>query len=545
MEIMQITKNKKFKPILIAGSLIIVSLIVWYFLKFASTTLISGKEFEKLTQNSNIEQIYIKDRYIFLKNDKGNFKTPLSAIDSKKILKNYPVEVYSKSSNTLVVVAVFLLLSILVTLLFILRKNSEQKEFALNLDNNSDEFNTKIEPTFNSDISFKDIAGISEIKDDILEIVEFLKNPIKYKALGVKLPKGVLLVGPPGVGKTLLAKAISSEAGVPFFYHSGASFVQIYAGMGPKKVKELFSAAKENSPSIIFIDEIDAVGKSREAFSNDEREATLNQLLIEMDGFEDSNVVVIGATNRVDILDSALLRPGRFDRRLFIDLPNVKEREQILKLYLNGKNFDFNISEVAKITTGFSPAALSSLINEAQIYVLKNKKSKITLQDIYAVKDRVVFGKKKVPILSDKEKEIQALYNATKAAVAVWLGFGFDKVTLINSFYFSKEESIVSKKTLLNRVYVLISGSLSLKNRYKDIYSIAIEDKKEALNLLEQINRDYEILDNKTITLEEINKNVNDLIVRLNDVINKLSKRLLENEALKYSEVKKSLDEVF
>jgi len=544
MEILQITKNKKFKPALITGALIILSLIIWYYIKISSIDLVSAKEFDKILKTSKIEKIYIKDRYIFLNSNKGSFKAPLSAIDSKNILKNYPVEIYSKSSNTLVVVAVFLLLSILVTLLFILRKNSEQKEYAINLEN-KDEFATNIEPIFNNNISFDDVAGISEIKDDVMEIVEFLKNPIKYKALGVKLPKGVLLIGPPGVGKTLLAKAISSEAGVPFFYHSGASFVQIYAGMGPKKVKELFDAAKEHSPSIIFIDEIDAVGKSREAFSNDEREATLNQLLIEMDGFEDSNVVVIGATNRIDILDGALLRPGRFDRRLFIDLPNIKEREQILKLYLKDKKFDFNISEVAKITTGFSPAAISSLINEAQIYALKNKKSVISIGDIYAVKDRVVFGKKKVPILSAKEKEIQALYNATKAAIAVWLGFSFDKVTLMNNFDFLKEESIISKKTLLNRVYVLLSGSLNLKNRFKDIYSIALEDKKEALNLLEIINNDYELFVNKKTTLDEINKNVNELIIRLNDIIDILAQQLLESEILKYSEVKKRLDEVF
>ena len=252
-----------------------------------------------------------------------------------------------------------------------------------------------IEPQ-KSDVTFADVAGISEVKEELVEIVDFLKNPQKYKEFGIKLPKGVLLVGPPGVGKTLIAKAVAGEAGVPFFYQSGATFVQMFVGVGAKRVKSLFNKAKQNAPSIIFIDEIDAIGKVRGALRNDEREATLNQLLTEMDGFEKSEgVIVIAATNKVELLDDALLRAGRFDRRVYVELPGLDDREGILKIYLKNKPFKGDVREIAKMTVGFSGAALASLVNEASIYALNSNKKSIGIEDFLAVKDKVLAGKKR------------------------------------------------------------------------------------------------------------------------------------------------------
>ena len=247
----------------------------------------------------------------------------------------------------------------------------------------------------NSNISFNDVAGISEVKGELEEIVDFLNNPSRYLKFKVKLPKGVLLVGPPGVGKTLIARAVAGEADVPFFYQSGASFVQIYVGMGAKKVRELFMQAKLNAPSIVFIDEIDAIGKKRSGKSNDERESTLNELLTQMDGFEgDSGVIVIAATNKIEVLDDALLRAGRFDRRVFINLPNIDDRKKILQLYLQNKHYEFDLDNLAHETSGFSSAALSTLVNEALLNMIKRDSKVVEQIDIDKAKTKIEFGKK-------------------------------------------------------------------------------------------------------------------------------------------------------
>ncbi|MGE4473467.1 MAG: AAA family ATPase, partial [Sulfuricurvum sp.] len=239
-----------------------------------------------------------------------------------------------------------------------------------------------------STVRFSDIGGIGDVKEELEEIIDFLRNPKRYYSFGARMPRGVLLVGPPGVGKTMIAKAVAAEADVPFFYQSGASFVQIYVGMGAKRVSELFSAAKKNAPAIIFIDEIDAVGKKRGGERNDEREGTLNQLLTEMDGFEDtSGIVVIAATNNIDVMDSALLRAGRFDRRIFVELPTASEREAILQKYLRQIPSDLSISDVAKMTVGFNGAALAALVNEAALLCLRQNEIQVRLEHFLAVKD--------------------------------------------------------------------------------------------------------------------------------------------------------------
>lgn len=284
-----------------------------------------------------------------------------------------------------------------------------------------------------STVRFSDIGGIGDVKEELEEIIDFLRNPKRYYSFGARMPRGVLLVGPPGVGKTMIAKAVAAEADVPFFYQSGASFVQIYVGMGAKRVSELFSAAKKNAPAIIFIDEIDAVGKKREGGRNDEREGTLNQLLTEMDGFEEtSGIVVIAATNNIDVMDSALLRAGRFDRRIFVELPTAVEREAILQKYLRAIPHDLSIADIAKMTVGFNGASLAALVNEAALLCMRQAEIQVRAEHFLAVKDKVMFGKKKIAMLSDEQRRYQVRYQAGKVFAATWFDLPYEKISLTN-----------------------------------------------------------------------------------------------------------------
>ncbi|MCI0840193.1 MAG: ATP-dependent zinc metalloprotease FtsH [Chloroflexi bacterium] len=274
-------------------------------------------------------------------------------------------------------------------------------------------------------VSFSDVAGVEEAKEELEEVVEFLKFPERFTSLGAKIPKGILLVGPPGTGKTLLARAVAGEAEVPFFSISGSEFVEMFVGVGASRVRDLFDQAKRNSPCIIFVDEIDAVGRRRGAGlggGHDEREQTLNQILVEMDGFDVStNVIVLAATNRVDILDPALLRPGRFDRRVTLDNPDVRGREQILKVHSKGKPLadDVDLEKVAKQTMGFSGADLANLVNESAILAARRKKTVITFDEFAESIDRVVAGPaRKSKVVTEREKRITAFHEAGHALVA-------------------------------------------------------------------------------------------------------------------------------
>lgn len=277
-------------------------------------------------------------------------------------------------------------------------------------------------------VTFDDVAGVDEAREEVEEIVQFLREPERFVQVGARIPKGVLMVGPPGTGKTLLARAIAGEAGVPFFHISGSEFVEMFVGVGASRVRDLFTKAKENAPSIVFVDEIDAVGRQRGAGlggGHDEREQTLNQILTEMDGFSnETNVIVIAATNRADVLDPALLRPGRFDRKVIVDRPDVRGREAILKVHSRGKPLsrDINLSDIARLTAGFSGADLENLMNESAIFTARRGGNMITLTDVQDAFDRIAIGpERRSRVISDEEKEVIAYHEAGHAVVSYFL----------------------------------------------------------------------------------------------------------------------------
>ncbi|BAZ82518.1 ATP-dependent zinc metalloprotease FtsH2 [Sphaerospermopsis kisseleviana CS-549] len=323
-------------------------------------------------------------------------------------------------------------------------------------------------------VKFDDVAGIEEAKEELQEVVTFLKQPEKFTAVGAKIPKGVLLVGPPGTGKTLLAKAIAGEAGVPFFSISGSEFVEMFVGVGASRVRDLFKKAKDNAPCIIFIDEIDAVGRQRGAGiggGNDEREQTLNQLLTEMDGFEgNTGIIIIAATNRPDVLDSALLRPGRFDRQVTVDAPDIKGRLEILEVHARNKKLDKSVSleAIARRTPGFSGADLANLLNEAAILTARRRKEAITLLEIDDAVDRVVAGMEGTPLVDSKSKRLIAYHEVGHALVGTLLKDHdpVQKVTLIPRgqaqgltwFMPNEEQGLISRSQLKARITGALGG---------------------------------------------------------------------------------------
>ena len=327
-------------------------------------------------------------------------------------------------------------------------------------------------------VTFKDVAGLYGAKEEVMEIVDFLKNPKKYTALGGKIPKGALLVGPPGTGKTLLAKAVAGEANVPFFSISGSDFVEMFVGVGASRVRDLFRQAKEKAPCIVFIDEIDAVGRARGKnvgfSSNDERENTLNQLLTEMDGFDtNSGVIVLAATNRADILDKALLRAGRFDRQIHVELPELKEREEIFKVHIKNLKLstDFDVDFMAKHTPGFSGADIANVCNEAALTAARKNKPAIDKQDFLDAVDRIVGGlERKSSIITNTEKKSIAHHEAGHAAVSWLLPYAnpLFKVTLIPrgqalgaAWYLPEERKLWTKSQMVDEMCALIGGRVA------------------------------------------------------------------------------------
>jgi cell division protease FtsH len=361
-------------------------------------------------------------------------------------------------------------------------------------------------------VTFEDVAGVDEAKEELMEVVEFLKEPQKFISLGARIPKGVLLVGPPGTGKTLIAKAVSGEAGVPFFTISGSEFVEMFVGVGASRVRDLFDEAKKHSPCIVFVDEIDAVGRHRGAGlggSHDEREQTLNQLLVEMDGFgTDTNVIVIAATNRPDILDPALLRPGRFDRRVMLDRPDKNGREAILKVHAKGKPIDSNVDlgEIARSTPGFVGADLENLVNEAAILTARRNKKVIGREEIEESIERVIAGpERKSRLINPKEKKIIAYHEVGHAIVASVLPEAdpVQKVSIISrgmagGFTLAlpvEDVYLQSKKGMLAQMAVSLGGRAAESVMFNDITTGASSDLETVTKIARQMVTRYGMSD--------------------------------------------------
>lgn len=357
-------------------------------------------------------------------------------------------------------------------------------------------------------ITFNDVAGLVEAKEELKEVVDFLKNPKKFLSMGARIPRGVLLMGPPGTGKTLLARAVAGEARTPFFHISGSEFVEMFVGVGAGRVRDLFSTAKKAAPAIIFIDELDAVGRHRGAGlggGHDEREQTLNQILVEMDGFErDSNVIVMAATNRPDVLDPALLRPGRFDRRVILDLPDINDREAILKIHakLTPLGLDVNLREIAERTPGFSGADLANLVNEAAIFTARRNKSQISQEELLESIDKVLLGpERKSHILSEKEKKIAAYHEAGHALVASFMPEAepIRKISIIArgraAGYTlklpSKEKYLKTKGEFISELAALLGGYTAEKMVFKEITTGASNDLQKASELARKLIKEY------------------------------------------------------
>ncbi len=353
-------------------------------------------------------------------------------------------------------------------------------------------------------VTFDDVAGIDEAKEDLEEVVDFLKNPERYQKLGARVPKGVLLVGSPGTGKTLLAKAVAGEAGVPFFSISGSDFVEMFVGVGASRVRDLFEQAKKHAPCIVFVDEIDAVGRQRGAGlggGHDEREQTLNQLLVEMDGFDPTTgIIILAATNRPDILDNALLRPGRFDRQIIIDRPDLKGREKILRVHAKGKPMakDVDLRKLAKSTPGFTGADLSNLLNEGALHAARKNKEIIEQDDIEQAIEKVVAGaEKKSKIIGEKDKEITAYHEVGHALVAL-LTPGCDplrKVSIIPrgmalglTWTMPDDEQVhTSRSQLMSRIAMILGGRAAERLIYGECYTGASDDLKRVSGLARRI----------------------------------------------------------
>ncbi len=376
-----------------------------------------------------------------------------------------------------------------------------------------------------SKVTFKDVAGLTEEKEEVSELIDFLKNPKKFQKMGARIPKGVLLVGPPGTGKTLLAKAVAGEANVPFYFISGSEFVELFVGVGASRVRDMFKQAKQSAPCLIFIDEIDAVGRQRGAGlggGHDEREQTLNQLLTEMDGFgANEGIIIIAATNRPDVLDPALLRPGRFDRQVTVNVPDVKGREEILNVHAKGKTFAKNVTmkNIAKRTVGFSGADLENLLNEAALLAVRRGKDQITMAEIDEAHDRVLMGPaKKSKKYTDKEKKTVAYHEAGHAVVGLKLEGANDvqKITIIPrgsaggyNLMLPKEETYLSTKNeLLQTISGLLAGRVAEEIVFGEITTGASNDFRQATKIARAMVTEYGMSDLGPVQFEHQSSSV-------------------------------------
>jgi len=413
--------------------------------------------------------------------------TPEDLSSDKITLEVMPPSFWVSVFNVIVYAFPFIVLAII--MVFIYRQAQGNNSAAMSFGKSRARMFSGDQPT----VTFEDVAGADESKEELREVVEFLREPQKFISLGARIPKGVLLVGPPGTGKTLLAKAVSGEAGVPFFSISGSEFVEMFVGVGASRVRDLFDQAKRHSPCIIFVDEIDAVGRQRGAGlggSHDEREQTLNQLLVEMDGFDtDTNIIIMAATNRPDILDPALLRPGRFDRRVVLDRPDMRGREAILKVHVKGKPLDpsVNLATLAKVTPGFVGADIENMVNEAAILAARRNKQIITQKEFEEAIDRVIAGpERKSRLISPEEKRIVAYHEAGHAVVMNALPDHdpVQKVTIIPRGLYggytqslpADDRTLMSRKKIISEMVSALGGRAAEEIVFDDITSGASSD---------------------------------------------------------------------
>ena len=549
------SKNSK---IIIASFLLLVAILAFSSFEKTPELISKSKALTELSNHKSLEKVMVKSPYIYIYTNSGTYKVGEDAIEKEKLFSIGKVEYYEESTETMDMVLFIVLLMLMFYILYIMKDSRKTQEQLVEKQKKETVKQQDIGKlniiAQRSTINFSNVAGIEDVKEELEEIIDFLRYPAKYREYDISLPKGVLLIGPPGVGKTLVAKAVAGEADVPFFYQSAASFVQIYVGMGAKRVSELFAKAKEMAPSIIFIDELDAVGKSRGGGqSNEEREATLNQLLTEMDGFEESSgVMVIAATNKIEVLDEALLRAGRFDRRVHIGLPDFTERISTLNLYLKGKKHNVNVERIANMTIGFNSAALATLVNEAALYALRMNKEIIETSDMESVKEKVLLGKHKIKTYNEEERKIQALYQAAKAVTASWLDVEFEKVGIISSSFIPHHNEILSKTVLSNELKVLLSGRIATQKVYGELFTNAKEDIKLAKVLAHKIIEEFAMTDEYFASVHEAQKlldeasdEVTNLLSKLASVVENVSTYLLENESITAKETKRIIDDLF
>ncbi len=543
-----IAKNIK---IIIVLLLFLLTILIFTMLRDTDTLLTHSQANTLFTQDK-IKKVTLDGDYLRLQTDDASYKVYKGSINQNAFYSKYPIEVVS-SNNTLLAFLLLLFFAGAFWFLFDLMKKNKIQQTNKLKTSTQEESHTEPIVAITSRTTFKDVAGISDVKEELEEIIDFLREPKKYRTLDIRLPKGVLLVGPPGVGKTLISKAVAGEANVPFFYQSGAGFVHIYVGMGAKRVSELFRKAKQSAPSIIFIDEIDAVGKSRGEFRNDEREATLNQLLTEMDGFEESSgVIVIGATNKIDVLDEALLRAGRFDRRIHISLPDLADRVKTLELYLAHKSNKVDIAHVARMTVGFNSAALDTLTNEAAIYAMREGRKEIQTSDFDAVKEKVLMGKRKIRSFNEKEREIQAVYQGAKAVIATWLDIEFDRIGIVNTRLILQEDEILSRTKLINKIKFYLCGSIATKLHYNEQFTNASSDITQAKELVKRVIHEYAMgesfINSQTeeeTLLEESITEVTALLKNVEKALPKIIEYLMVHENISHQECKEILREIF
>lgn len=502
-------KKKRYILYYFIGAVLILFLAN-YFIGASKTHKITYDELIKLAQENKIEKVDFKANKIYIvpKENAGMTASVLYAgrldndYEEKELIdilkkNNSKFEAIPESNNFiwdfLLFFAFPIIAIMLISKIFIGKIDSKMGNGIMSFGKN----NAKIYGENETGVTFKDVAGEDEAKESLIEIVDFLHNSEKYVKIGARLPKGALLVGPPGTGKTLLAKAVAGEAKVPFFSISGSEFVEMFVGMGASRVRDLFKQAEQKAPCIIFIDEIDAIGKSREyaISSNDEREQTLNQLLTEMDGFDSSKgVVILAATNRPDILDKALLRPGRFDRRVIVDRPDLKGREEILKVHIKDVRTSDNVDlhEIAKATPGAVGADLANMVNEAALLAVKNGRNVVEQQDLEEAIEIIIAGKeKKDRILSDKEKKTVAYHEVGHALVAALLKNTdpVHKITIVPrtmgalgyTMQLPEEEKyLVSKEEMLDEITVLLAGRSAEEVKFNTISTGASNDIEKA-----------------------------------------------------------------